>query len=203
MFDSNISKNKTGSKNYLSKAIRILTIPPIMVSVFVYILYILKDGIFRSSIEIIVTLVFLAFIPALAYPVSFIIPKFRTGGRKTQRELAFVFSAIGYSTALVWGLVGHFSEDLISIYTTYELSVIILLLFNKGLKLKASGHACSVAGPVAVCTMFFGWKGLLIGIMVMAVVFWASIESKRHTFRELAFGALSSIIAMAISFSIV
>lgn len=203
LFNSELENRKADYQLLLSKAVRILTVPPVLVSVFVFILYKLRDDVFYAPSEIIITLLCLALFPVLAYPVSYIIPALRRGGRKSQRNLAFILSFIGYSAALIVGLVCRYSENLISIILTYELSVLILLLFNKGLKIKASGHACSVAGPAAVCTMFFGWKGALIGLAVLMIVFWASLKSKRHSFSELVFGSLASIVSTLISFLLI
>ena len=60
-----------------------------------------------------------------------------------QRKLAFIFSLIGYATALLWAILVHTSKELLMICATYFISVVILTFFNKVLKKRASGHACS------------------------------------------------------------
>lgn len=78
------------NKEKTAKLIRIITVPPIMVTVLLLILYFNKREIFSKESDMIIMLIFLGIFPVLAYPLQKIIPKFRREGRNGQRKLAFV-----------------------------------------------------------------------------------------------------------------
>ena len=61
-------------KERIAKAIRALSVPPVMVSVLILILAFSKDGIFRNTLEIVITVVLLGFVPILAYGLQKILP---------------------------------------------------------------------------------------------------------------------------------
>ena len=63
-------------KERIAKAIRIVSVPPIMISMLILILAFNKNNIFRNSTEIIIMIVLLGLVPALAYVLSSIIPDF-------------------------------------------------------------------------------------------------------------------------------
>ena len=65
------------SKERIAKIIRTLSVPPVMVSVLIIILAINKEGIFRNTLEIVVSIVLLGFVPILAYVLNGIVPGFR------------------------------------------------------------------------------------------------------------------------------
>lgn len=72
------------------------------------------------------------------------------------------------------------------------------MLFNKALKIRASGHACGIAGPIAILIYFVSpWA--LLGIVVLAAAGWASLAMKRHASKELVIGSLLSIASLFIS----
>ena len=50
-------------KERIAKIIRVLSVPPIMVSIFILILAFNKNNIFRNSEEIIIMIVFLGLVP--------------------------------------------------------------------------------------------------------------------------------------------
>ena len=78
------------NKEKTAKLIRIITVPPIIVTVLLLILYFNKREIFSKESDMIIMLIFLGIFPVLAYPRQKIIPKFRREGRNGQRKLAFV-----------------------------------------------------------------------------------------------------------------
>jgi hypothetical protein len=190
-------------KEKLAKFIRIVTVPPVMVTALIAILYIARDDIFTSATEIVMSLVFLALIPVLAYPLSLLIPKIKEKGREGQRNLAFVLTAIGYVVIWLYGLLSACNQNLLLIFTGYFLSVVILLILNKLLKIRASGHACSITGPIVFVSYFLGFKGLIVGIVTYALIYWASITTKRHTPSEFIFGTVTSIVAFIIPLLII
>ena len=80
---------------------------------------------------------------------------------------------------------------------TYLISGLLIALFNKVLKIRASGHACGVAGPVALLGCTMGWYAVF-GLPLIAIVFAASLKMKRHTFSELVIGSLIAVFSVAI-----
>ncbi|MGN0514250.1 MAG: hypothetical protein ACI4GD_08210, partial [Lachnospiraceae bacterium] len=76
-------------KERIAKAIRVLSVPPIMVSVLILILAFCKESIFRNTLEIVIMIVLLGFVPVLAYGLQRILPGFKEQGREGQRKLAF------------------------------------------------------------------------------------------------------------------
>jgi hypothetical protein len=141
----------------------------------------------------------LALIPILAYPLAACIPFLHRKGREGQRNLALVLSALGYTLSWIYGLISACSSKLLLIYTTYFLSVVILLIFNKVIKLRASGHACSITGPIVFACCFLGARAIVTGIILYFIILWASLVSKRHTLKEFTLGTLTCLISFGIS----
>ena len=183
----------------IAKIVRVGSVPPFMVTILIILLYFLREGIFRSWIDAVVSIVALAVIPVLAYPLSWIIPKLREKGREGQRNLAFALNPVGYIIAFVYGFISGAGKDLMIIYTAYLLSVIVLLLFNKVLKFRASGHACAVTGPIVIISYYLGIWGIIGGAVLYGAILWASLAMKRHTLKEFIFGSLTSVAAFFIS----
>ena len=69
-------------------------------------------------------------------------------------------------------------------------------------KIKASGHACGVAGPIFSLIYFLGpW--VLLGLLLLAAVYWASLSMKRHDKSELLIGSTVPTYAFLLAFLIV
>ncbi len=179
----------------LAKGFRIATIPPVLVSLLLSILYISGIGIINSGHELAFGIIFLALIPASAYPLSTLIPSVKARGRDGQRSLAFVTSIIGYPLGVIYAYAMGVSAEYKTLFVTYLVSVIILTFFNKILKIRASGHACGTFGPMLPAIYFLGWQWLFPCAAVCAGVIWSSVRLSRHTHGELFFGALSSFSA--------
>jgi exosortase/archaeosortase len=186
-------------KKQLSMVIRIISIPPIMISALITLLFVVEPNIFLRHLDLIISYVCLAVIPILAYPLSSLLPAFRVKGREGQRNLALNLSALGYLSAWVYGLISGCSGKLFLIYTTYFLSVLVLLIFNKVIKLRASGHACGISGPIVFACCFLGVKAIVTGISMYFMILWASLVSKRHTFKEFILGTLTCLISFGLS----
>jgi hypothetical protein len=182
-------------KQYLAKVIRVISIPPVMVFTLLIILMIARDDFFLNAMEVGIAIICLAIVPVLAYPLQKIIPGLKEKGREGQRELAFALSAAGYLTACLYGVIAKSNPNLMLIFGTYMLSVIILIIFNKGLKLRASGHACSVSGPIIFLCYSLGLKAAFLCILLYGAILWASLELKRHTLKEFILGTASCMIA--------
>lgn len=191
------------TKERIAKIIRVLSVPPIMVSMFILILAFNKSDIFRNPTEIIIMIVLLGFVPALAYVLSSIIPEVKAKGREGQRKLAFITNLLGYSMALLWAIMTNVRKELLLICLMYFLSVVLLSICNKGFHFRASGHASSFTGPLILMIYFFGWKVIIPSLIIAALIVWSSIYLKRHTIKELAGGILVNIIAFILSVIII
>lgn len=181
----------------VAKAVRIATVPPVMAGVLIAVLY-WQVPAFRNVGVLWMSVAFLVAFPLLAYPLQPFIPKFKYKGREGQRTLAMLFAAGGYVvTVLFAALTGAASGPWI-VYLTYLLSALLMVLFNKVIRLRASGHACGVAGPVWALIWFLGTQALY-GFALLGLVFWASLKTKRHKITELVLGTCISGCALIAS----
>lgn len=186
-------------KEKSAKMIRVIMVPPIPALLLLIILSFSEHTVFANRWELLASIFFLALIPLAAYPIAAVLPAYRAKGREGQRNLAFILSVAGYATAVVYGLAAQVSRGLLLIYLTYFFSVAVLIVFNKFFMLRASGHACSIAGPLISMVYFMGWKCILPCAMLFALTIWASLALKRHTLKELIAGSGSAVMAFAIS----
>ena len=182
--------------------VRIVSVPPVMVGILLLLLYTLREDVFASGWEFAASLGGLTVLPVLAYPVSAMIPALREKGREGQRSLAMYFSTVGYVAMFVYGLIAGVGTGLMHIYAGYLFSVVIILVGNKVFKVRISGHACSVSGPLVYSGYFLGLWGILVGIVCWIVILWASLVMKRHTFREFVFGTLTCLFSFAVGWLI-
>ncbi|MBR3643507.1 MAG: hypothetical protein IKN57_08375, partial [Parasporobacterium sp.] len=134
--------------------------------------------------------------PIIAYPLSYLVPSLRKKGREGQRNLAFLFSAAGYLLSFLYSFLPGRSGRYQLITLVYLFSVIMLVVFNKLLGIRASGHSCSVSGPLFACLMLLGIKSLFPCLILWLLSLWASVITKRHTLHEFFAGALASLIAI-------
>ena len=190
-------------KNTFAKIIRIISVPPVMITFLLVILNTTRPDIFRNNVEVLTSIILLGIVPVLAYPFQFLSSSLEDKGRIMQRKLAFIFSLIGYATALLWAILVHTSKELLMICATYFISVVILTFFNKVLKKRASGHACSITGPLVFLIYLVDWKLIFPCIIIAMLIFWSSLYLQRHTKTDLFYGVLSSLLAFALSFIII
>lgn len=189
-------------KQHLAKFIRVITVPPVMALMLLIILYFTKEEFFGNTLNLALAISFLVVLPFLAYPLQPLIPGFRGKGRDGQRSLAMWMSSLGYICGLSTALFLPVSKYLLIIYLTYLFSGISLVLLNKVFKIKASGHACGVAGPIFSLIYFLGpW--VLFGIFILAAVYWASLRMGRHDKSELLIGTTVPTYALLLAFLIV
>ncbi len=189
-------------KQQLAKFIRVITVPPIMALMLLVVLYFTKQDVFGNTLNLVLAIAFLVALPFLAYPIQPLIPYFRKKGREGQRSLAMWMSSLGYICGLSTAIFLPVSKYLLIIYLTYLFSGISLVLLNKVFKVKASGHACGVAGPIFSLIYFLGpW--VLFGILILAAVYWASLSMKRHDKAELLIGTTVPTYALLLAFLIV
>ncbi len=186
-------------KKALAFAIRVGSVPPVMATALVIVLAVCRRDFFASRAEIWATLGFLAFLPLCAYPCAWLIPRVRAKGREGERNLAFLFSGLGYVTGWFYGVCISRNTDLILIYLIYLFSVIGLLICNQVFHRRASGHGCSVTGPLVLIINFLGIKGLVPGVLAYLAILWASVYSKRHTLGQFLGGTSICLTAWVLA----
>ena len=180
----------------LAKSVRFLTVPPLVVGVLLTFLYAFGN-VFSSFLEASLSFLFLAAAPVLAYPFAALVPALRRQGREGMRNMAFLFSAVGYAAGLAVSLVLG-SIGMRFLFFVYFGSFLLLAFLNKGVHLRASGHACSVMGPVLLSAFYFGPIPAVCGILCWGGVLWASVYAKRHTLKEFLLGSACSAVSFAV-----
>ena len=182
----------------IAKTIRVLTIPPMLVSALLILIFFTRESTFRGVIDLIEAILCLAVIPTLAYPLQPIIPGFKGKGRDGQRALAFVTSAAGYISGFAYAYISGATDEFKFIVTAYLASVVMLLIFNKLVHLKASGHACGVLGPLLFAVYFMGWVWAIPCTIAAIAVVWSSLKLNRHTLKELCLGGTCAMVAFVV-----
>lgn len=179
-----------------AKLISYITIAPVVVFGVLTTLFFGAKEQFGNLTHYLAALFNLSVLPILAYPVQLIVPGLRRGGRAMQRKLAFVFAVAGYILGVVCAFVLHVSKGYWTVYLGYFFSGTALAFINRVIKVKASGHACGVAGPILLCVYHLsGFYWLLL--LVIPLVFFSRMKLGRHSFRELLLGASTSTACTA------
>lgn len=185
--------------NKAAKFIRVITIPPVLVLALLSILLLDFDQFYNSKFDYLSAVFFLMLVPTLAYPVQYFVLSWRARGRAFQRKLAFVFSIMGYSAGLALAVFNNVQIKLLSIYIGYFGSVILLTIFNKALKIHASGHAAGVTGPLLYFAVFSNIWLVPLSMILYVLIIWSSVKMKRHTVSEFILGTLCSVVAFLVS----
>jgi hypothetical protein len=111
--------------------------------------------------------------------------------------MAVVFCVAGYIGGSLYCLLGEGTAEQLIVYLTYLISGVLIALFSYGFKVKGSGHASGVAGPVAMLVYRSGpWY--LLGAAVLAAVFWSSLKLGRHTWTQLLLGSAFPVAALVL-----
>ena len=160
--------------------------------------YIIYPNYFGSIWHVLGGLLFLCILPLLAYPLQKYIPHFKDKGRDGQRSLAMIFSAVGYLLGTLVAFVTHAPVELKIIYLEYLLCGIAMLVLNKVFKLKASGHACGIVGPVLLMLYFKMYILAIVGTLLIIPVYVSSLKTKRHTAPQLIGGSFIPLVALGI-----
>lgn len=185
-------------KEKIAKFISILTVVPIVAVFSVTLLYFNFREDFKSCGWYFYSIFFLTIMPLLAYPLKRILPGFKDKGRDGERKLAFVLAVSSYilGTTLVFILKAPIIVE--KIFSAYIASGGMLAFINKIVKVKASGHACGVSGPITLLYHFLGVPALWL-FLLLPIVFWARINLKRHSFKDLVTGTLVGILSTVIA----
>lgn len=180
-----------------ARFIRIITVAPIMALAFLTILMLSGNNLISKN-DYVYTVVFLTVLPISAYPLQRFLPGYKKRGREGQRSLAIVMAVIGYFAGVFYAFITKAPSELWIVYLTYLLSGIGVLIFNKILKIRASGHACGVIGPLCMEIYFLGLN-VLPALVIVPLVFWASIKTGRHRYTELLWGSCIPVLSLLIA----
>ena len=184
--------------NTLSFFIRIITVPPVFAAALLLIAYCTYPHYFGSVRQLLGGLAFLCVLPLLAYPLQKYIPHFRDKGRDGQRSLAMIFSAVGYLLGTMTAFLTGAPDELKILYLEYLLCGVAMLVLNKVFKLKASGHACGIVGPVLLMLYFRMFIPAVVGMFLILPVYVSSLKTKRHTAPQLLGGSLIPLAALGV-----
>lgn len=174
--------------NILAKGIRVLTVPPILITGMLVTLTVSLDNFCSSMAQMILAVLLLGLVPILAYPIQKLLPS-KGEVREEQRNLAFVLTFAGYLTALIFSVAGGCGRQLQYIIVSYFISMSLLVFFNKVLHVRASGHACSVTGTLYFLSFFLGTGAIIPCACIAIAVVWSSLHLKRHTIQEIFWGS--------------
>ena len=181
----------------ICKIIRILTVAPVMALATLLSLYFNTPDIFGKAYMLLLSIFFLCVLPILAYPLQKYIPHFKDKGREGQRNLAMVFAMIGYILGVTTNLFLDATQTLWLIYVEYLLSGLLIVVFNKIFKLRASAHACGVAGPTVMLAYLGVYYTAIPGILLYVAAFISSIIMKWHTWQQFVGGTFIPIVSLA------
>lgn len=184
--------------NKISLIVRKLTIPPVFaIALLCAVFFMIPNGI-GSVWLLFAGIFFLAGLPTLAYPLQKYMPHFKDKGRDGQRSLAMLFSFVGYLLGTIVAFAASAPTVLKIIFLEYLFCGISMLVLNKCFKLKASGHACGVIGPMIMMV----YLGLYVPAAICAPfaipVYISSIKTKRHTPKQLLGGAFIPLAMLVI-----
>ncbi|MGN0364749.1 MAG: hypothetical protein ACI4E5_02265 [Suilimivivens sp.] len=178
--------------------IRKITVPPVFAIAFLIVIYFMESAIFTSVWQLIGGIIFLGILPISGYPLQKYIPYFKEKGREGQRSLAMIFCVTGYLIGTFIVFATKASSELCIIYLEYLLSGIIMIVFNKGFHLRASGHACGIVAPVLLFIYFNMFIPAVIGGLFVIPVLISSLKTKRHTMPQLLGGCMISAVCLVI-----
>lgn len=184
----NVKRNDITAGNVLAKGIRVLTVPPILITGMLVTLTVCLDNFCSSMTQMILAVLLLGLVPVLAYPMQRLLPS-KGEVREEQRNLAFILTFVGYLTALIFSIMGNYGRQLQYIIISYFISMSLLVFFNKVLHVRASGHACSVTGTLYFLSFFLGAGAIIPCVCIAIAVVWSSLHLKRHTIQEIFWGS--------------
>ena len=188
------AENQVSSK--LAKIVRVATIPSAAACAALCAIYTYDRALIGSLANFLLAILFLGILPMLAYPLQPFIPHFKDKGREGQRNLAMAFAFLGYVLGCSVNIFMSAPEFLWIFYLDYLLSGIGIIIFNKLFGLRASGHGCGVAGPIA-CLAYLGiYPAAVAGALIYTASCWASIKMKRHTWQQFIGGSLIPITVL-------
>lgn len=73
-----------------------------------------------------------------------------------------------------------------------------MLLLNKVFKIKASGHACGIVGPVLLFVYFGLYIPAIVGTALVLPVYISSVRTKQHTLPQLIGGSAIPAVVLPV-----
>lgn len=178
------------------KAVRIITLAPVLAAFSIAMIGLFCTDVFPTVWHFGYMMLYLGFLPLLAYPLQSVTPHFKDKGRDGQRTLAMLFAVAGYIFCLLTNLFASASRGMWIICLEYLLSGILILVFNKGLHIKLSAHGCGSAGPIFLLLYFGLYVPAALMTVVTVLAYVASVKAKHHTVPQLIGGSAVSIMLL-------
>ena len=197
--DSGLNKNefnlsaKSGrsvgkGKLCAAKIIRVVTVPPVFAALLATILYIaMGDAAFANRFHYAEAVFSLSLLPVVPYALCAVIPALKKRGRKFERTVALIFSVTGYFMGAAFAFFGGGVQVEKVMFATYLCSGLLLAILSFIFKYRASGHACGVAGPVAMLTAYLGAAFLPAALLLVPIGI-SSVRLGRHTVLQVIIG---------------
>jgi len=178
----------------LAKFISVITVAPFVSVLVLSWMWLANPAYFANHLNwLFISMGLLTLVPISAYLLKYAIPSIREQGRDGERKLAFIMAVLGYLIGVVVCEIFHGPQAVYILFTTYFMSGFTLLLLNRFAHIKASGHACGLAGPTAFLICLLGGSSWFTALLIPAV-FWARLKLERHTISELIIGSITGIL---------
>ena len=178
-----------------AKIIRVVTVPPVFAALLTTILYIAMfhyaEAVFSLSL-----------LPVVPYALCAVIPALKKRGRKFERTVALIFSVTGYFMGAAFAFFGGGVQVEKVMFATYLCSGLLLAILSFIFKYRASGHACGVAGPVAMLTAYLGAAFLPAALLLVPIGI-SSVRLGRHTVLQVIIGSAVSVISFGAMYLLV
>lgn len=181
----------------LAMLIRKITVAPVPAFALATILWLATPELMGDVWHYVAMVFCLSVLPPLAYPICAVVPRLKRGGRRVQRATAVAFSVAGYLLLLLIYLILGCTQTELLVCLTYLCSGALIGLMSYVIKFKPSGHACGVAGPIAMLVLKVS-PLYAFGVILLAVVWWSSIVTKRHTPEQLGVGSIIPVLCMTL-----
>jgi hypothetical protein len=168
---------------------QLLNVPLMSGLLLIFFYFILPVGVPNKTTGFILALIFISIIPLCS--LFFYIH--RPGDTREevfhrQRVASFFFMLFSYPIGALVLYLAHAPAIYLSMAVIYSLVTVGLIVFNKFLHFKASGHAAGVAGPVVSMVYLFGWIATPL-LALLPLVTWARLAAKGHTAWQMVVGA--------------
>lgn len=186
---------KQSNAERTAKVIRKLSDPPYMGALFALVLSAVRSDLFTGAGQKFLLLLFLGLLPAPGYIL-------RPTGSTFRRLLPFLITLASYAGALLWAHFANTSPALMLVCRTYFFSVLLLTCTNLLAHSNASGHVCSVVGPLVLLMYLTGAQLLWIGIPLICIIVWASVFLNIHQWSDILLGCLVFGAAFTIALSL-
>ena len=212
--DSGLNKNefnlsaKSGrsvgkGKLCAAKIIRVVTVPPVFAALLTTILYIaMGDAAFANRFHYAEAVFSLSLLPVVPYALCAVIPALKKRGRKFERTVALIFSVTGYFMGAAFAFFGGGVQVEKVMFATYLCSGLLLAILSFIFKYRASGHACGVAGPVAMLTAYLGAAFLPAALLLVPIGI-SSVRLGRHTVLQVIIGSAVSVVSFCAMYLLV